>query len=56
MGGSADLVTATITSADIRRYIRNPHNFRREQIILPDGRTFGEAEEPWQADHVFAPV
>ena len=36
-------MVATLTQA--RRYIADRHAFRREQIILPGGRTYGEAEE-----------
>ena len=36
----------TSTRNPISRYLENRNLFRREQIILPDGRTYGEAEEP----------
>lgn len=50
-------MTTTETLQDaLRRYLTNRHDFRREQVILPDGRRFGEAEEDWQEEHVFAPL
>jgi len=30
--------------------------FRREQLVLEDGRLFGEAVEPWQEEHIFRPL
>ena len=33
-----------------KRYLADRHAFRQEQIVLPNGRTFGEAEEPWQRE------
>ncbi len=45
-----------IPQADLKRYIVDRHAFRREQIILPNGKRLGEVEEPWQTEHVFAPL
>ena len=45
-----------IPQADLERYIADRHAFRREQIILPNGKRLGEVEEPWQTEHVFAPL
>ena len=49
-------MTSATARSSVERYLRDRHAFRREQIILPDGRTYGEAEEPWQRDHIFAPL
>ncbi len=45
-----------LSDADLRRYLVDRHAFRREQLILPDGRRFAAAEERWQTEHVFAPL
>ncbi len=42
-----------LTRDDLRSYIADPHELRRS-LILPDGRRYGDAEEPWQREHVFA--
>lgn len=47
-------MTPTLTEA--QRYVADRHAFRREQIILPDGRTLGEAEEPWQTEFIYGPL
>ena len=39
-----------ITDSDLARYVADPHSFRREQIVLPNGRLYGDCEEPWQRD------
>ncbi|MDA0771299.1 MAG: hypothetical protein O2821_13945 [Chloroflexi bacterium] len=39
-----------VTETQLRGYIANPHQFRREQVILPNGRYYGEVEEHWQRD------
>ena len=49
-------MTSATARSSVERYLRDRHAFRREQIILPDGRTYGDAEEPWQHDHIFAPL
>ena len=49
------MTSATVQSSVVR-YLEDRHAFRREQIILPDGRTYGDAEEPWQRDHIFVPL
>ncbi len=45
-----------IPQADLERYILDRHAFRREQIILSNGKRLGECEEPWQTEHIFAPL
>jgi len=45
-----------ISQADLQRYIADRHAFRREQIVLPNGRLWGECMESWQTHHVFAPL
>ena len=45
-----------ISPADLERYIADRHAFRREQVILPNGRRLGDVEERWQTEHVFAPL
>ena len=45
----------TTASTQAERYIENRHLFRQQEIILPDGRSLGQAEEPWQSEHVFGP-
>jgi len=45
-----------IPQADLERYIRDRHLFRREQIRLPNGKLLGDVEEDWQAEHIFAPL
>jgi len=42
-----------ITREDLKRYIQDRHAFRREQVILPNGSLYGEAEEGWQLEHVW---
>ena len=39
-----------ISNADLARYVQDPHAFRREQITLPNGRLYGDCEEPWQRE------
>ena len=45
-----------ITDADLSRYMKSHHAFRREQVILPNGKLYGEAEEFWQREHVWEPL
>jgi len=45
-----------ITREDLKRYILDRHEFRREQVILPNGSLYGEAEEGWQREHVRVPL
>ena len=45
-----------ISHANLRRYIADRHAFRREQIVLPNGKRLGDCEEPWQTRHVFGPL
>ena len=45
-----------ITDADLSRYVKDRHAFRREQVILPNGKLYGEAEEDWQCEHVWEPL
>ena len=45
-----------MNKATLARYLKDRHAFRREQIILPSGKRLGEIEEPWQTEHVFAPL
>ncbi|MEE9262780.1 MAG: terminase large subunit [Dehalococcoidia bacterium] len=45
-----------ITREDLKRYIQDRHAFRREQVILPNGSLYGEAEEGWQREHVWGPL
>jgi len=40
---------------DGARYLTDRAAFRREQLVLPNGRLYGECEELWQRDHVWAP-
>lgn len=45
-----------IPQADLERYIVDRHAFRREQVILPNGKRLGAVEEGWQTEHVFGPL
>lgn len=45
-----------ITREDLKRYMVDRHAFRREQVLLPNGQLYGEAEEPWQREHVWGPL
>jgi terminase large subunit-like protein len=41
---------------DFARYEHDRHAFRREQLVLPNGKRLGEIEEPWQTEGVFKPL
>ena len=41
-----------ITDQDLKRYLKDRHAFRREQLVLPNGRLYGDVEETWQEEHV----
>ena len=41
---------------DLKRYIADRHAFRREQIVLPNGKRLAEIEEPWQTEGIFGPL
>lgn len=43
-----------MTSID--RYLDDPMAFRHEQLILEDGRTFGQSIDEWQERDVFRPL
>jgi hypothetical protein len=47
-----------VNKASLERYIKagGRHLFRREQIVLPNGKHLGEVEESWQTEHVFGPL
>jgi phage terminase large subunit-like protein len=45
-----------VNKAELARYIKDRHAFRREQIILPSGKRLGEVEEYWQTESVFGPL
>ena len=45
-----------ISTADLKRYLKHRHVFRQEQIILHNGRRYGEIEEDWQRKHVWEPM
>lgn len=45
-----------ITREDLKRYRQDRHAFIREQVILPNGSLYGEAEEGWQREHVWGPL
>jgi hypothetical protein len=42
--------------AELGRYLKDRHAFRREQIILPGGKRLGEVEEAWQTENIFGPL
>ena len=46
----------TAAPAQVNDYLLDRHLFRQQGIVLPDGRTYGQAEEPWQREHIFAPL
>jgi phage terminase large subunit-like protein len=45
-----------IVATDLDRYLDDPMAFRREQLILEDGRRLGDALDDWQVEDVFAPM
>ncbi len=40
---------------DTGRYLRDRAAFRREQVVLPSGRLYGDVEEGWQRENVWEP-
>jgi phage terminase large subunit-like protein len=46
----------TRNQADVQRYLVDRMAFRREQLILEDGRPFGAAVELWQEENIFGPL
>ena len=42
-------MTSAPVQSSIARYLKDPHAFRREQVVLPNGRPYDDCEEPWQA-------
>lgn len=51
-----------LTEANLKRYIKNRMDFRREQFVLepsldfPEGGLFGDLCEDWQVDYIFKPI
>ena len=45
-----------ITTQDLKRYLKDRHAFRREQLLLPNNHLYGEVEEPWQRQYIWEPL
>ncbi|MDG0868004.1 hypothetical protein GKO46_13120 [SAR202 cluster bacterium JH702] len=40
----------------VAEYIADRHEFRKAELTLPDGRSFGSVEEQWQSEHIWKPL